>query len=46
MKKTILLASLVAVASMASGTEGTVKGFYEGEHTIVNKDNHSFAVKK
>lgn len=46
MKKTILLASLVAVASMAAGTEGTVKGFYEGEHTIVNKDNHSFAVKK
>lgn len=31
MKKTILLASLVAVASMANGTTGTVKGFFESE---------------
>ena len=31
MKKTILLASLVAVASMAAGTTGTVKGFFESE---------------
>ena len=46
MKKTILLASLVAVASMAAGTTGTVKGFFESEGKFETKTSVNTADKK
>ncbi len=46
MKKTILLASLVAVASMANGTTGTVKGFFESEGKFETKTSVNTADKK
>ena len=46
MKKTILLASLVAVASMANGTTGTVKGFFESEGKFETKTSVNAADNK
>lgn len=45
MKKTILLASLIAVASMAAGTTGYVEGYNENEATF-KKASQEFKVKK
>ena len=50
MKKTILLASLVATAAMAAGTKGTVKGFFESEGKfettkVVSEDQKSIETK-
>ena len=46
MKKTILLASLVAVASMAAGTTGSVEFFNKNEHEIKSTTDHAFKVKE
>ena len=46
MKKTILLASLVATAAMAAGTKGTVKGFFESEGKFETKTSVNAADNK